>query len=87
MLLLVYILNYNTYTTYTTSTLLSLNADKTHYMQFATKTSSLIDLHLMCKNKEIANTCNIKFLGLTLDNTFSWKNHIEAIGGLHCEQT
>jgi hypothetical protein len=33
----------------------------------------------MYKNKEIANTCNTKFLGLTMDNTFSWKNHIDTI--------
>jgi hypothetical protein len=55
-----------------TTNLLSLNADKTQYMQFVTKNSSLIDLHLEYKNKEIANTFNTKFLGLTLDNTFSW---------------
>jgi hypothetical protein len=48
-------------------------------MQFVTKTSSLKDLHVMCKNKEIANTCNTKFLGLTLDNIFSWKSHVDAI--------
>jgi hypothetical protein len=41
--------------------------------------SFLIDLHIMYKNKEIANTCNTKFLRLTLDNTFSWKNHIYAV--------
>jgi hypothetical protein len=51
-----------------TTNLLSLNADKTQYMQFVTKTSSLIDLHVMYKNREIANTCNSTFLGLTLDN-------------------
>jgi hypothetical protein len=33
----------------------------------------------MYKNKEIANTSNTKCLGLTLDNTFSWKNHIDTI--------
>jgi hypothetical protein len=49
------------------------------YMQFVTKTSSLIGLHVMYKNKEIANIFNTKFLGLTLDNTFSWKNHIDTI--------
>jgi hypothetical protein len=57
----------------------SQNADKTQYMQFVTKTTSLIDLHVMCKNKEIANTCSTKFLGLTLDSTFFWKNHKDAI--------
>jgi hypothetical protein len=40
---------------------------------------SLIDLHVMYKNQEIANTSNTTFIGLTLDNTFSWKNHIDII--------
>jgi hypothetical protein len=39
-----------------TTNLLSLNADKAQYMQFVTKTSSLIDLHVTYKNKEIAKT-------------------------------
>jgi hypothetical protein len=54
-----------------TTNLLSLNADKTQYMQFVTKTSCLIDLHVMYKNKEIADTLNTELLRLTLDNTFS----------------
>jgi hypothetical protein len=57
-----------------TINLLSLNADKTQYMQFVIKTSSLIDLHVMYKNKEISNTSNTKYLRLTLDNIFSLKN-------------
>jgi hypothetical protein len=61
-----------------TTNLLPLNAEKTQYMQFATKTSSLIDLHVMYTNKELANNFNTKFLRLTLDNTFSWKNHIDT---------
>jgi hypothetical protein len=48
-----------------TTNLLSLNADKAQYMQFGSKTISLIDLNVMCKNKEIVNTCNTKFLGQT----------------------
>jgi hypothetical protein len=62
-----------------TTNLLSLNADKSQYMQFVTKTSSLIDLHIKYKNKGIANTSNTKFLGLTLDNTFPWKNRIDTV--------
>jgi hypothetical protein len=48
-------------------------------MQFVTKNSSLIDFNIMHGNKKIANTCNIKFLGLTLDNTLSWKTHIDTV--------
>jgi hypothetical protein len=33
----------------------------------------------MNNNKEIANTGNTEFLGLSLDNAFSWKNHIDSI--------
>jgi hypothetical protein len=57
-----------------TTNMLSLNADKTQYMQFLTKASSLIDLNVMYKNKEISETSNTKYLRLTLNNTFSWKN-------------
>jgi hypothetical protein len=53
-----------------TTNLFSLNGDKIQYMQFVTKTSSLIDIHVMYKNKKIANICNTKFLRLTLDNPF-----------------
>jgi hypothetical protein len=59
-----------------TSNLLSLYVEKTHFMQFVTKTSSLLDLNIMHGNKKIVNTHNTKFLGLILDNTFSWKVHI-----------
>jgi hypothetical protein len=59
--------------------LLSLNLDKTHYMQFMTKNSSLIDFNITHGNKKIANVCNTKFLGLTLDNTLPWKTHIDTI--------
>jgi hypothetical protein len=46
-----------------TTNVLPLNADKTKYMQFATKTSFLIDLHIMYKNKEIANTVSRTNIG------------------------
>jgi hypothetical protein len=49
------------------------------FMQFITKTSSLSDLNIMHGNKKIVNICNTKFLGLTLDKTFSWKAHIDTV--------
>jgi hypothetical protein len=58
---------------------LSLNIDKTHYMQFVTKDSSWIDLNITHGNKKMANIHNTKFLGITLDNTLCWKTHIDTI--------
>jgi hypothetical protein len=60
-----------------TYNLLYLNVEKTHFMQFVMKTSSLLDLNIIYGNKKIDNTYNTKFLGLILDDTFSWKTHIK----------
>ena len=48
-------------------------------MQFINKNSSPIDLNIGHGNKKIANTCTTEFLGLTLENTLSWKTHIDTI--------
>jgi len=52
---------------------LSLNLDKTHFIHFVTRNSSSIDFNITHGNKKIANVYKIKFLGLTLDNTLSWR--------------
>jgi hypothetical protein len=59
--------------------LLSLTLDKTHYTQFITKNSSLIDLNVGYDNKQISNISNLKFHGIFTDNTLSWKSHIDMI--------
>jgi len=59
--------------------LLSLNLDKTHFIHFVTKNSSSIDFNIIHGNKKIANVYNTTFLGLTLDNTLSWRIHIDTI--------
>jgi hypothetical protein len=48
-------------------------------MQFVNKNSSPIDLNIGHENKKIANTFTTKFLGLTLENTLSWKKHTDTI--------
>jgi len=59
--------------------LLSLKLDKTHFIHFVTRNSSSIYFNITHGNKKIANVYNTKFLGLTLDNTLSWRTHIDTI--------
>jgi hypothetical protein len=48
-------------------------------MQFVTKNYSSVNFNIMLGNKKIANVYNTKFLGLTLDNTLSWRTRIDTI--------
>jgi hypothetical protein len=59
--------------------LLSLNFDKTYFMKFQTKNSSLNEMNITNNNKIISNTSNLKFLGFIIDNTLSWKSNIDMI--------
>jgi hypothetical protein len=56
-----------------------LNFDKTSYMQFIIKYSSLADLNVGYDNKQISNTSTLSFLGIVIDNTLSWKSHVYMI--------
>jgi hypothetical protein len=56
--------------------LLALNFDKTYFMKFQTKNNSPIEMNIT-NNKIISKDFNIKFLGIRIDNTLSWKNHID----------
>jgi hypothetical protein len=59
--------------------LLTLNYNKTHCMQFMTKTKQDINLCLKVNNNQIKGTLNTQFLCLITDNTLSWKAHIDYI--------
>jgi hypothetical protein len=59
--------------------ILSLNFDKTNFIQFITKNSSCNDVNVGCDNKIVSSTSNLKFLVLIIDNTLTWKGHIEMI--------
>jgi len=61
------------------SNLLSLNFDKTYYMQFITKTKSLNKINIEHENKIIIQNNFVKFFSITVDNTLSQKQHIATI--------
>ena len=48
-------------------------------MHFTTKNTLFSNFDVIYKDKKLTTVGSIKFLGLTLDNSLSWKRHIEAI--------
>jgi len=48
-------------------------------MQFITKNKFLNKINIEHDNKMILKTNFVKFLGITIDNTRSWKQHIDTI--------
>jgi hypothetical protein len=67
----------NTWFTYN---LLTLNIDKTQYLEFMPSKNLNKKGTIMCKNNHILNTVeSTKFLGLIIDETLSWQPHIEVL--------
>jgi hypothetical protein len=52
---------------------LSLNIDKTYFVQFCTKTNQKYDFQTSYENRQIAKAQNIKFLGIIINLDLSWK--------------
>jgi hypothetical protein len=52
-------------------------------MQFATNNSLQIDLDISYVNRLISKACDRKYLGIDVDSTLSWKNHVEQIKHRH----
>ncbi|PNF41624.1 hypothetical protein B7P43_G10456 [Cryptotermes secundus] len=57
--------------------LLSLNFEKTHFIEFLTKNRQPMDIHIEDDDDRIVNTTDTKFLGLIIDNTLSWNGHVD----------
>ena len=55
----------------------TLNFDKTYFLKFRPRNSYEINTKISCNNKLIKETNNTKFLGLDIDSSLSWKNHID----------
>ena len=48
-------------------------------MQFVTKNKCLNKINIEHDNKMLLKANFVKFLGITVDNTLSWKQHIDTI--------
>ena len=62
-----------------TANFLSLNLDKTYNLQFRTKRyiDNILDIKYL--NTPVANVPYTKFLGMVVDDTLSWNNHIDQL--------
>ena len=58
---------------------LSLNIDKTYFLQFNVKSNNVNDLRVLPEDKQIGEVQTIKFLGLKIDSILSWRQHIDSI--------
>jgi hypothetical protein len=59
--------------------LISINWEKTYLMHFLTNNNPLNHFDILYKDKEVTTVDSVKFLGLTLDSSLSWKKHVEAV--------
>jgi hypothetical protein len=62
----------------------TLNFNKSPYLEFRTKNYYNVNTQIKYDQDCITNTPEIKFLGLTIDDTLSWKQHIKQILNKMC---
>jgi hypothetical protein len=58
------------------SNLLTVNFNKTHFLQFLTKKQKEIKIQIIASNSVITDINSTKFLGLIIDSTMPWNNQI-----------
>jgi hypothetical protein len=58
---------------------LTLNVSKTHFFLYHNKNQTNIVSPITLDNKLITKSEHIKFLGLTINDSMTWKNHIDTI--------
>jgi hypothetical protein len=59
--------------------LITINFSKMLFVQFLTKQYNAVNIQIKGPGEIISNATNMKFLGLWLDNTLSWKAHITEL--------
>ena len=66
------------------SNLLTLNFNKTHYVEFRTKNYYQVQTTVKYEHKDISSSTETKFLGLIINETLSWNQHIDQIATKLC---
>jgi hypothetical protein len=58
---------------------LSINISKTYFILFSSKSLNYSDINITHENNYISKVNDTKFWGLNINNTLSWKIHIDKI--------
>jgi hypothetical protein len=69
----------NKFNTWFNTNSLFLNFSKTEFIKFKTRNVLEQDTKVLYDNIEISSLAYIKFLGVNIVNTLSWKIHIESL--------
>ena len=59
--------------------LLTLNYTKSQYLEFKTKHYCNVNAEITYDQKCITKASETKFLGLLIDDTLSWKQHVDQV--------
>jgi hypothetical protein len=61
------------------SNLLTLNYNETHFLQFCVKKQNEVKIQIVTSNTILTSINSTKSLGLTIDCTLSWREHITTL--------
>ena len=64
--------------------LISMNFNKTQYLEFGTKHYYKVNMEIKYDQKYITKPTTTKFLGLIIDGTLSWKQHTDQVVSKMC---
>jgi hypothetical protein len=70
---------FNDINTWFKNNLLNLNFNKTYYLEFRSMTHYKINMQIHHNHNYISSATQTKFLGLTIDDTLSWKPQIDQV--------
>ena len=68
---------FNVINTWFNNNLLNLNFSKTHYLEFRSIKHHNVNMQIQHNHNYVSNKSETTFLGLIVDDTLSWKQHID----------